>query len=77
MLSSEYVSTLASRRSVLRSNAADRPHDEITISSKHALIKLMAWAMLRLLQDMAEHQGMQHQFLRTEGRPNDASTIDR
>ena len=42
---------------------------------KLALIKLMALAMLRLLQERAEHQGMQHQFLRTEGLPNDASTI--
>ena len=42
---------LSSLRSVLRSNAADRPNEEITISSKHALIKRMAWAMLRLLQE--------------------------
>ena len=77
MLSSEYVSTIANLRSVLKSNAADRPNDEITINCKHALIKRMAWAMLRLLQERAEHQGMQHQFLRTEGPPNDASTIDR
>ena len=76
MLSSEYVSTIANLRNVLRSNAADRRNDEITITSKHALIKRMAWAMLGLLQERAEHQGMQHQVLRAEGFSNDASTID-
>ena len=53
---------------------AQRAEKQCCISSKHALIKLMAWAMLRLLQERAEHQGMQHQFLRTEGFPNDATT---
>ena len=77
MLNNEYVSTNANLRSVLSSNGADRPNEEITISSKHALIKRMAWAMLRLLQERAEHQGMQNQFLRTEGPPNDASNSDR
>ena len=77
MLNNEYVSTNANLRNVLNSNAADRPNEEITISSKHALIKRMAWAMLRLLQERAGHQGMQYKFLRTEGPTNDASTIDR
>ena len=53
---------------------AQRAEKQCCISSKHALIKFMAWAMLRLLQERAEHQGMQHQFLRTEGLPNDATT---
>ena len=74
MLNNDYVSTNANLRSVLSSNAADRPNEEITISSKHALIKRMAWAMLRLLQEKIKHQGMQHQFLRTESFANDATT---
>ena len=59
MLSSDYVIFIANLRSVLRINVANSPKDEITISSKHTLIKRIAWAMLILFQERAVYKGMQ------------------